>query len=96
MLFALLAINGNSPDIRVLAVSPKREYLKDFLSKKDSYWWADTGRVIETPKLTWRIKQATAYEYGDMTEEALFHGQLLGKPVTKLIIKVVEMGYAKT
>jgi hypothetical protein len=88
--FALLAINGNSPDVRVIAVSPTREPLKRFISRNGMLWWSDTGRGTEIPRLTWRIKNGMPWEFDD-TEVASFRGMLLGKPITELQIRVVEM-----
>jgi len=91
-MYALLAINGNSPDVRVIAVNPSKNALKQFISKPHTYWWwTDAGPSIETPNLTWRCQVGTQYEKDYETEEAIFYGRLFDRAVTKLVIKKVEL-----
>ena len=90
-MWALLAIDGDSTDVRIIIVGDTPSAIKTHLDHlfSSKYWWdVDRGTEADTiPRLTWRFRNPE-----DETQEAMFVGQLFGKPVTTLQIKRVEIG----
>jgi hypothetical protein len=90
VMWALVALNDYAKGLgaRVILVRETEQEIFNWFRTRTPYWWAN-GEETEAPKkLTWRTDVSDSDSYS----ECYCAGKILGKPVTRLQIRRVEIG----